>query len=156
MKKFDSEQEFFNSIEEGDIGFVIGIRKSDSSSISDAINFVIFKITKESEETGNFHGDYIAIIYKGDSNTKTQSPKPFSFEIEFCKDTLVCWQNTDKRRKKVEIMAFIFDERTNNPEYYLLDEKDNPEEVFQKALNFGAPSENIFKSLMTIIENLRR
>jgi hypothetical protein len=145
MKEFKSPEETIKFLKEGVIG--VAISTTSHKYIKKDVSFVIFKINRISSYSSRsyYHGDLVHASI-------LEFTKGIEIKLNIKQNDLVFWKDDDGTVDITSICYF-----SNNTKYEfkicILEEKDNPEDIFQKMLNIGNTSKSTFNSMELVIKN---
>jgi len=146
MKEFKTPKETIEFLKEGDIG--IAVSDVSNQATTKDTSFIVFKINRVSSYNLRryYHGNFVHASFIGFTNAT-------EIKIEIKQDDLVFWKDDDG---SADIMSLYYysDDTKNKFKICILEEKDNPEVIFQKMLKIGKTSESTFNSLELIVKNI--
>ncbi len=145
MKEFNSPEETIEFLEKGSIG--VAISTTSHKYIKKDVSFIVFKINTISSYSSRsyYHGDLVHASI-------LEFTKGMEIKLNIKQNDLVFWKDDDGMADITSICYF-----PNNTKYEfkfcILEEKDKPEDIFQKMLNIGSTSKSTFNSMELIIKN---
>lgn len=145
MKEFKSPEETIKFLEKGSIG--IAINTVSRKEIEKDISFIVFKIKAISSHHSRnyYYGDLVhASLFK--------YPKSTEIKLNIKQNDLVFWKDDDNMADIV-LVSYLPNDSKYNFKSCILEEKDKPEDIFQKMLNIGGTSESTFNSMELVIKN---
>lgn len=147
MKEFKSPEETIEFLEKGNIGIAISIvsRKETKREVS----FIVFKIKEISSHSARYY-------YYGDlvHASILEFTKSMEIKVNIKQNELVFWRDDDNDgMADIVLIPYLPNNKKYKFKICILEEKDNPEDVFQKMLNIGGTSESTFNSMELVIKN---
>ena len=148
MKEFKSPEETIEFLEKGVIG--VAISTASHKYIKKDVSFIVFKINSMSSYSSRnyYHGDLVHASI-------LESSKSTEIKLNIKQNDLVFWKDDDSGMADITLIPYLPDDNDSKYEFKfcILEEKDKPEDIFQKMLNIGSTSKSIFNSMELIIKN---
>lgn len=147
MKKFKSPEETVEFLKKGVIGFAISTAFIAKEIKHDS--FIVFKIKETFSHSSRryYYGD---LIYASILESTTKS---MEIKLKIKQNDLVFWKNDDNKMADIVLIPYLPDDNIHEFNFCILEEKDKPEDIFQKMLNIGNTSKSTFNSMELIIKN---